>query len=225
MRADCPQKGKGKGDVPLPAAWSSWRPGSFQNGPSPQQWRSWMPRKGGKPKGKGKGKGKDGKGKGVMPERPAAWAQQGMAGMSWGPPVGQAQWQDDMWGQYGGDFCALFTEPTAPTPKPAPTPTPTAAKKAQAASAEAKFDWSQKKKCAPTAVKNKFGALTDSDDELDDDCTWTTIAPSITVRIIAIILNIKETKDQSQIANTYANSTKIPNHKTWRGMCDTSGSR
>ena len=95
--------------------------------------------------------------KGGMPERPAAWAQQGMAEMSWGPPLGQVQWQNDMWGQWGGDLCALFAAPTAPTPAPAPTPTPTAVKKAQAASAEAKFDWSQKKKCAPTAVKNKFG--------------------------------------------------------------------
>ena len=36
-------------------------------------------------------------------------------------------------------------------------------------------------------------------------------SPSNHSNIIAIILNIKETKDHSQIANTYANSTKIPN--------------
>ena len=40
--------------VPVPAAWSSWRPGAFP-GPSSDQWRAWIPR--GKGKGKGKSKG------------------------------------------------------------------------------------------------------------------------------------------------------------------------
>ena len=57
-------------------------------------------------------------------------------------------------------------------------------------------------------------------------------SPSNHSNIITIILNTKEAKDQSQNTNTNSanthtntNSTNIPNHKTWRGMCDTSGSR
>ena len=58
--------------MPVPAAWSSWRPGAFP-GPSPQQWKQWMPRK-----GSGKGKGKLGE---------LSWGQQA----PWGPPLGQLQ--------------------------------------------------------------------------------------------------------------------------------------
>ena len=61
FQADCPQKGQGKA-VPLPSAWSSWKPATWP-GPTATQWRSFAPRIGWqKGKGKGKGKGKSGKG-------------------------------------------------------------------------------------------------------------------------------------------------------------------
>ena len=80
---ECPA-GKGGKGLPVPAAWSSWRPPAFA-GPSAQQWRQWMPRKGAD-KGKGKGKGKSGIGE-------LSWNYP----TPWGAPLGQVQAAQDPW--------------------------------------------------------------------------------------------------------------------------------
>ena len=106
FQRECP-KGKGKGApiLPIPGAWSTWRPSNFP-GPTPQQWRSWMPKKG-KSKGKGKGKADGGKGKGQG---------DGMQEVAWPTmsQLGQLQWQQEDY-RFGEVICARLRQAPPPT--------------------------------------------------------------------------------------------------------------